>query len=480
LPSLRCNERSIHIAQYINRSKRPTLTFAPEAGTDRLRNVIGKYLSEKQILNTLLSANKMGWDTVKLYFMIGLPTETQEDIEAIDKLLRLTKENAKSLNFTITVSPFVPKAQTAFQWHSMLDSEKIKEKIEWLKANVNADVKAHNHRASVFEAFIAKGDRRISATIYKAWQKGAKFDQWADKFNTDIWDEALKESGIDLNFYVYRERTAEEIFAWEHLNFGVTKKELYDQFIKGINEKADADTTAFSQSQSELPQDYKEPSLEYIEPQMRLKLRFSRRGAVSFLSHLEQIEVLRRIVRRAGLPLAFTGGFSPQVKSSYSQPVSVGQESDSEYMELFLIEKVDIEEAKEKISKVLPNGFFLLDIKRVPLLFPSLDSLINVMEFKIYDTDKTHSDINSFLSQEKIIITKYKKGQTKEIDIKPFIKFLKIKGSVLTLLLKFDRNVFIKPEMVLNELYKNQQWHNLPIKRTNLYIETPDNILHTA
>jgi radical SAM family uncharacterized protein/radical SAM-linked protein len=482
LPSLRCNERSIHIAQYINRSKRPTLTFAPEAGTDRLRNVIGKYISEKQIVNTLLSANKMGWETVKLYFMISLPTETQEDIEAIDKLLRLVKENAKSLNFTITVSPFVPKSQTAFQWHSMLDSEKIKEKIDWLKSNVNADIKAHNHAASVFEAFIAKGDRRISATIYKAWQKGAKFDQWADKFNADIWNEALKESGIDLNFYVYRERKADEIFAWDHLNFGASKKDLYEQFIKGINEKADADTSAFSQKESalpSLPQDYTEPKLEYIEPQMRIRMRFSKKGSARFISHLEHIEVLRRAVRRAGLPLAFSGGFSPQVKASYTQPVSTGQESLSEYMELFLLKKVEINTIRETVSKALPNGYELLAVKRVPLLFPSLDSLISAMEFRILNTGLTKVELRTFLAQDKIIYLKEKKGQIKEIDLKAFIKSMRFETNALILLLKFDRGVFVKPEMVLGAIFKNSKWRDLIIERSNIYIETTDGALHT-
>ncbi|MCL2390925.1 MAG: TIGR03960 family B12-binding radical SAM protein, partial [Endomicrobia bacterium] len=171
LPSLRCNEHSLKVARYINRSKRPTLTFAPEAGSDRLRNVIGKYLSEKQIVETLLCANAMGWSVIKLYFMIGLPTETDEDIAAVNTLVRLIKKEAKGLNFNITVSPFVPKAQTAFQWEPMAESAEIKEKIDYLSAVLPADVKAHNYRSSVLEAFIAKGDRRVSQVIYKAWQK---------------------------------------------------------------------------------------------------------------------------------------------------------------------------------------------------------------------------------------------------------------------------------------------------------------------
>jgi radical SAM superfamily enzyme YgiQ (UPF0313 family) len=142
----------------------------------------------------------MDWKAIKLYFMIGLPTETDEDLLGIANLVKLVKKEAKGLNFTVTVSPFVPKSQTAFQWAFMASADSIKQKIDFLNKILPADVKAHNHRASVLEALIAKGDRRLSMVIYKAWQKGARFDQWADKFGNNIWDEALAENNIDLSF----------------------------------------------------------------------------------------------------------------------------------------------------------------------------------------------------------------------------------------------------------------------------------------
>ncbi|MDR2708660.1 MAG: TIGR03960 family B12-binding radical SAM protein, partial [Elusimicrobiota bacterium] len=144
LPSLRCTKRSVEIAKYINKDKRPTLTFAPEAGSDRLRNVIGKYLSQDDIAQTLLSAYSMGWEVVKLYFMIGLPTETLDDLADIKNMLAIIKSQAKKMQFTITASPFVPKAQTPFQWAPMESDEKINEKIKYLNTIKNANVRAHN------------------------------------------------------------------------------------------------------------------------------------------------------------------------------------------------------------------------------------------------------------------------------------------------------------------------------------------------
>lgn len=474
LPSLRCNEHSLKLAQYINRSKRPTLTFAPEAGTDRLRNVIGKYLSEKQIVETLLSANAMGWKAIKLYFMIGLPTETEEDMEGISALVRLVKREAKGLNFTITASPFVPKAQTAFQWEPMARNEKIKEKISYLLKNVPAKVKAHNDRSSVLEAFIAKGDRRVSEAIYKAWRKGARFDQWADKFGNDYWAQAIEESGLDLDFYVYRKRDKNEIFAWEHLDFGTSKEFLYNDYIKGINETAGADKEMFDKANCALPEDYKEPEISVLPPKMRLRLRFSRKGAVKFISHLEQIEVFRRAARRSGLPVAFTAGFSPQVKSSFGPPLSVGNESQSEYMELYFTEKIAIEEVKMKLSGVLPGGFALMDIKRVPMSFPAIDILVNMAEFTIQNADIAQEEIDAFLSQESIIVEKTKKGKTVEIDAKPLIYKFVNNGGVLKLHLRFGQGKTVKPEMILKKLLVNQEIYAkiYAISRTKLFVET--------
>jgi radical SAM family uncharacterized protein/radical SAM-linked protein len=480
LPSLRCNERSLKIAQYINRSKRPTLTFALEAGSDRLRNVIGKYLSEKQIVETLLTANAMGWKTIKLYFMIGLPTETNEDIIGIQRIVKFVKKEAKNLSFNITVSPFVPKAQTAFQWVPMAQEDYIKQKIELLNKLLPANVKAHNHMASVLEALIARGDRRLSKVIYKAWEKGARFDQWADKFGNSTWYESLKECNIDLNFYVYRSRNYGEMFPWDHLFFGVSKEDLYKDYIKGINETADVTIKSFDKIQCGLPENYVEPKISVLVPVMRLRLCFSKKGIIKYISHLEQIEVFRRAARRSGLPIAFTGGFSPQVKSSYGPPLSIGQESSSEYMELCFSEYVDIEALKLKISKVLPEGYSLISVKKIPLSFPSIDRLANVSEYKIKSIDVSQKDVDKFLLQDKILALKTKKDKVLEIDVKPLIKLLKIENNDLILQLRFGSGKTIKPEIILEKLLKLKidKPKVYDIERIGLYVELHDGTIY--
>jgi len=505
LPSLRCEKHSVKIAQYINRSKRPTLTFAPEAGTDRMRKVIGKYLSEKQIIETILSANAMGWKTIKLYFMIGLPTETDDDVRGIAHLVKLVKKESKNLNFNITISPFVPKAHTAFQWVPMAGADEIKRKINLLGRLLPANMKAHDYKASLVEALLAKGDRRLSSVIYKAWQKGARFDQWTDKFNSNIWDEAAAESKIDLNLYVCRNIKCGEILPWDHLDFGVGKEMLYAEYIRGVNETlstADAlhsfkactvkntkfvvgrcenyvsDVNQFN-TQNLLPENYIEPKISVCRPVMRLRLRFSKKGVVKFVSHLEQMRLFRRTARRSELPVAFSMGFSPKVKSSYGPPLPVGYESSSEYMELYFTRKVNVKDVESGFSGILPVGFELIDVKRVPLNFPSIDILSNVAEYEIKNVDVSQEKIDKFLFQDSIIVERTKDSKTSKIDAKPLIKSFNNENGILKLQLRFGGGGYVKPEVVLEKLLgENQENCKYEIERTNLYIETKNGQIH--
>jgi radical SAM-linked protein len=326
----------------------------------------------------------------------------------------------------------------------------------------------------VLEALIAKGDRHISTVIYKAWQKGARFDQWADKFDNSIWEAALAESGIDINFYVYRERKSDEIFPWDHLFFGMSKEDLYKDYIRGINETGETIVKQFDKSNCSLLANYVEPTISVLPPLMRLRLRFSKKSIAKFISHLEQIEVFRRAARRSCLPIAFTAGFSPQVKSSYGPPLSIGHESRSEYMELYFTQKVDEEEVKEKFAKVLPGGFKILSAKRVPLTFPAIDILSNLAEYEIKNIEVSQFKIEEFLSQDSIIIEKTKKGKTMPIDAKPLIRRFTKDDNALKLQVRFGSSRTIKPEAILNKLFGIKENYNkfYSIERTNLYIET--------
>ncbi|MHC1747549.1 MAG: TIGR03960 family B12-binding radical SAM protein [Cellulosilyticaceae bacterium] len=249
LPSLRVDAFSVDLMQKVQEVRKSSLTFAPEAGTQRMRDVINKNITEEEILNGCTIAFKGGWNRVKLYFMLGLPTETPEDVEGIAKLAEKIvdafytldkQERQGALQLVVSTSCFVPKPFTPFQWHGQNTSEEFMEKHMKLKRAITRKQIKYNHhdaKTSVLEAVIARGDRRVANLIYAAYQNGCKFDSWGEYFKAERWEEAAKISQVDFDFYATRERSYEEILPWDHIDIGVSKR-----FLMSESEKAKAGT----------------------------------------------------------------------------------------------------------------------------------------------------------------------------------------------------------------------------------------------
>lgn len=245
LPSLRADNFSRSVMEKLKTVRKSGLTFAPEAGTQRLRDVINKNVSEEDILKTCRLAFEGGWTSVKLYFMMGLPTETMEDIEGIaalaqkvvDTYYSLTdRPKGKAVNVTISVAVFVPKPFTPFQWEPQDTPEVIREKQKHLRECVKSrkiTVHCHESRTSYLEAVLARGDRRLADVIECAWEKGCRLDSWEEFFDSSKWDAAFAEFGLDETFYAGRKRGFDELFPWEHIFHGVDK-----QFLIRENQKA--------------------------------------------------------------------------------------------------------------------------------------------------------------------------------------------------------------------------------------------------
>lgn len=474
LPSLRCDQFSVRVARNLGYAKRTSLTFAPEAGTERLRNVIGKELPESEIVETLALAHRLGWKMVKLYFMIGLPTETGADIEGINTLVRLARRQAGGLNFNITISPFVPKAQTPFQWVPMAAFDTLLAHMKKLERILPATVKGHFIETTLVEGALARGDRRLSAVIMKAWEKGCRFDQWKEHFKFALWQDAFREAALDPDFYLYRERTAREVLPWDHLEFGVGKDVLRADFQRALLETA-GESEAVKRDRAPVPEMPEPRPLPAVRPVQRLRLRFARRGIVRFLSHLEQIEMFRRVMRRSGLPIIYTAGFSPQLRMAFGPAISVGYESGSEYVEIELSRNVDANEAQAQIHKELPAGFELLSVKKVPVFFPSLDSLLNVANYEIR-ADVSDDQLRHFLAQPEIIVDKKKENRIERIDVRPLIRELRKEPYGCFLQLRFGPKKTVKPERIVQLLLGigESESKNIPINRTDLLIEKRD------
>lgn len=248
LPSLRIDAFSVDLMKKVQGVRKSSLTFAPEAGTQRLRDVINKGITEEEILRGSSLAFEGGWDRVKLYFMVGLPTETYEDVKGIaklasdivDKFYELPKEKRnRGVSVTVSSSCFVPKAFTPFQWSAQDTCEEFLKKQHLLKdSNERKQVKVNYHEPTVssIEGILARGDRKVAKLIVKAWENGAKFDGWTESFKYDAWLKALEQTGLSREFYANRERSYDEILPWDHISIGVSKRFFIEEMEKAKNE----------------------------------------------------------------------------------------------------------------------------------------------------------------------------------------------------------------------------------------------------
>ena len=253
LPSLRIDAFALDVMSKVQDVKKSSLTFAPEAGSQRLRNVINKGLTEEDILHGAGQAFEGGWNRVKLYFMLGLPTETEEDMKGIahlaekiaERYYEIPKEQRNGkVQISVSTSFFVPKPFTPFQWAPMFREEDFIEKAKIVKEEIRAQlnqksIRYHWHEpdVTVLEGFLARGDRRCAKVILKAYEKGALYDAWSENFRYDLWKEAFSETGVDIEFYTLRERNTEEILPWDFIDAGVSRKFLIREWKRALAEE---------------------------------------------------------------------------------------------------------------------------------------------------------------------------------------------------------------------------------------------------
>lgn len=253
LSSLRVDKFSVKLANEVQKIRKTGLTFAPEAGTDRLRGVINKGVSEDDLYEAVKAAFMEGWSTIKLYFMIGLPTERKEDlngiVEMVNNVLKLGKEIRKSNNkkmkpiwINVSISTFIPKAHTPFQWETMIDRKELEKRLNYLRKNLNKkgiNFSWNDEELSLLESIFSRGDRRLSKVIVNAWNKGARFDGWGDHFDYNLWLKAFQEEKVRLDHYL-RDRSLDEVLPWQHIDMGLNTGFLKKELNKALNnEKTD-------------------------------------------------------------------------------------------------------------------------------------------------------------------------------------------------------------------------------------------------
>ena len=515
LSSLRADNFSLRMAAATGGGRKTGLTFAPEAGTQRLRDVINKNLTEEQLIGTVTAALEEGWKSIKLYFMIGLPTETDEDIAAIPVILNtvgdlMKKHHGKRV--TVTISPFSPKPVTPFQWEPQDSVESIRRKIALIHAGTRSrmvQIKTGNPLLSMLECRLARGDRRMSALIEEAWRAGSRLDGWSEHFNSDIWRHVFGDRGITLEDGGGAIKPGSPI-PWGHLHNGVDERYLLDQreqafagettpdcigpgacnhcgpyaaFCNSLKSKRAAEQPVAPSVPTE-----KEPAavsdsrfgrkrkpIKSAAPSVltgtRFRIRYSKTGPARYAGHLDLVRVFDRTMRRAGIPIAYSQGFHPHPKISFGPPLPLGMESRAEFVDISLEKPYSAIDAA--LQRGLPEGLAIMQIRPIP---DRTDSLVQVITAARYDVrctvDSRLTDaIQDILDRDSITVTRRTKNGDREKDIRTGIREITVSDDRLgfTMLLSLEEQTMVKPVEVLGLLFEQE---SAEVTRTEQFVET--------
>ncbi|MCI5192779.1 MAG: TIGR03960 family B12-binding radical SAM protein [Candidatus Electrothrix sp. AU1_5] len=458
LPSMRVGTLTPEVIEQIKRVRKSGFTVAPEAGTDRLREVINKGITEQDLLAGCRDAFAAGWNVIKLYFMIGLPTETQEDLEAIIDLAMRARKEAKGgrIQINVSVSTFVPKPHTPFQWHGQLSIAETKERINFLKRKLPRKgfrLKWHEPYQSFLEGLFSRGDRQLAPLIEAAWQAGARLDGWSDHFFLERWQEAAEQLGLDLAAYL-RTRDQREILPWDHLQSGVARDFLIKEWHKALEQVYTPDCRTKGCQQCGLCDftsiqpliQKKQESGQTAEQQpkndnsswtrteqgqqtiFRYRVHYSRLGDGRFLGHLELLQLVFRGLQRTKLPLLFSQGFNPSPKVSFSPALPVGVESYIEYFDIDLASPVNnLQETAIYLNTHLPD-FLTVDRIEAIQKRPPVDQIISYQCTlpESVAMEQLAQRRAAFLAADQYIVERIRKQKKRELNLRALVKRIEL------------------------------------------------------
>lgn len=470
LPSQRIDSFNMELTNLVQSVRKSTITLAPEAGSQRLRDLINKNISTEQIENAILELYKNGFTKIKLYFILGLPTETYTDIDELFTMLSNIISKANSLKrelnlnafLTITgsMSIFIPKPFTPLQWCGQNDFETITQKIRYVKEESQkikgVKINIHDKFISQIEAAITRADKNTCKYIYELYKNGSYLDSWNENFSYDLWAKTADNCGINLSELATKNLDINSSLPWDFINIGVKKSWLIEQYKLAMQSKncptcehkcVNCGVCPTLKVKKIIDKKY-EPDLSEKTSQLpvqntKYRMIVDKTGDLRYISHLDFQSTLIKIIKRTGLEVAYSEGFNPSPKISLGVALPLFTQSISEIVDFELVHDYDVEKVKELILNNSENKIQIKSIIKSAQKFPPADILCQWALYKIepieklskkedllYIKDRINSSDNLFIEK------KNKKGIIKQIDIKSSIKKAEFKDNVLYLILK--------------------------------------------
>jgi radical SAM-linked protein len=529
LSSMHASTITPELAAQVRRVRKSGFTIAPEAGTQRLRDVINKNLSEQQILDACRLAFEAGWDHVKLYFMLGLPTETDADVDgmvdlahAIAAIGRRVRGRTRGPLVTMSASSFIPKAETPFQWMGMERLDELYRKQDRIAARVRRGVRFKHHRGetSFYEGVFSRGDRKLGDVLEAAWRSGARFDGWDEHFKLDAWVAAFRKVGIDPEPYAYRDLDPAGALPWQVVDSRVNRKWLAIELqramkaatlsvcgprdchgcapfarecVRGVvaattDRPLDVELPMLSTPAAPgpgaptraeaapalAPRAADRPAVD-TRPRQRYRARFSKQGRLRFLGHLDLSRMLLRGLRRAGISLVYSQGFNPKPRVAFGPALSVGIGSEGEYLDFDTYDTLDADSALQRINEALPAGTRFVAMRPIGRGEPSLGEAVVAARYRVRSRDGALLDraVESFRGRPQVQVRRAtKSGKLRTFDLRREVLDLELlEGQTLRLTLALRAGgASVRPEEVLRELL-GETGSDLELVREELLVD---------
>ncbi|MCP5463953.1 MAG: TIGR03960 family B12-binding radical SAM protein [Deltaproteobacteria bacterium] len=523
VPATRTETLTPELIEQVKKVRMTGFTIAPEAGSERMRRVINKGNKVENLMQACRNAFSQGYRLIKFYYMCGLPFETDQDVaniaEEAFQALKVGYEHTRDVQINVSVSSFVPKPFTPFQWEPQMSIEETKRRHHLVKSNLKSKklkFKHHNAQMSFLEGLFARGDRRLSQVIYQAFKNGCRFDEWTEHFRFDLWEQSIAETNTNTDFYLHRRREKDEVLPWDHLFTQMRKEWLWNEYqnaaheahqedcaidkcaqfcgvcdFKSVQNKVfvvddkeiaakkgnrlwqgrfgESDTKHQEQKQAKANPSSSPAKTNDNTTRFRLRVHYSKTGYATLLSHLELMGLLKRALLKNEFPVCFSIGFHPQMKLAMGYALSLGVESLAEHFDLSMANHVEIDDFITKMNKSVPQGVKIISAEYIDLKAPSLYSDTVEADYEITlpqsldleSLEKFDQNLNDLKNGKEFVYERAgrKNKKSRSIEINKLIvkdKLAKTSQRQVRFSLVMDKQGSVKPAEVIAALADNK------------------------